>query len=170
MISRQDATRVSAPDGDNIALTLQEQALPDLIRGMTEKKTCQKAARPTHFRRRSRSFAPPGTCSKLIRKRMRKAFAADCWNPSESSVIRRFSDGSRNRRRVVHVAIQCFVLWAIGELRISRAAGLLQKKMWSPNHFVQMSAIDALGKTGKNPAVASELGTFLRDDDAQIRS
>jgi len=67
------------------------------------------------------------------------------------------------------IGIQCFAIWALGELRKSRAIAPLRKKLWSQNRFVQMTAIDAMGKTGQNSEVASELCLFLHDDEVQIR-
>lgn len=67
------------------------------------------------------------------------------------------------------IGIQCFAIWALGELRSRHAVSPLKGKLWSTNRFVQMTAMDAIGKSGPTPEVAEDLILFLNDRDVQIR-
>lgn len=148
--------------------TLQREALPDLIRsiGVAQKKP-RLRLRATQGGLQDRRAVPylrvaydqtdnEGVRCKLIQS------LGNLRDPSLFNwYVRRLQDHS--------VAIRCFAAWALGELHTPRAAGPLRALIWSPERFVQMTAIDALGKTGPDPDVASELEPFLDHQDVQVR-
>ena len=155
-------------ESDGILQTLKQDALPDLIASLTEKKSAKRL-------RITRTVGD----AEIQRA---GEYLVEAYEETNDEGVRckiLESIGKiRDHRRLdwlsarlddPRVSIQCFAIWAIGELRDPRASYVLRRKLWSANRFVQMTAIDALGKSGPNVAVASELGIFLRDEDVQVR-
>jgi HEAT repeat protein len=159
--------RVPAPM-DSMASQLQQQALPDLIQSLTEKKPTQRLhlvhiAGDLHDHRASPYLvkAYEESTSEGIRCKLLQSLGKIHDPALFEWYVQRLEDPS--------IGIQCFAIWALGELGISQSIEPLRRKLWSPNRFVQMTAIDALGKTGRNPDTASQLIIFLGDPDVQIR-
>jgi HEAT repeat protein len=155
-------------ESEGILQTLKQQALPDLISSLTEKKST-KRLRITRIAGDAKDHEATG-------------YLVEAYDQTNDEGVRckilesigKFHDHRQLEWLSGHlddplISIQCFTIWALGELRDPRAPYVLRRKLWSSNRFVQMTAIDALGKSGKNGAVASELGIFLRDDDVQVR-
>jgi HEAT repeat protein len=153
---------------DNITETLQKEALPQLMQSLTDQK---KAA---HLRVRR--------IAGDVHDHEATLYLFQAYEQTEATGIRckilesigKFHDPEAfkwltRRLEDPDVGIQCFVIWAMGELKDPRSAAILQPKLWSPNRYVQMTTIDALGKVGRNWNVASELETFLTEDDVQLR-
>ncbi len=165
---QQDTRPASTHESDEILQTLKQQALPDLINSLTEKKSTPRL-RVTRVKGDAQDHL---ACEYLIRAYDETNDEGVRCKILES--IGKFHDHQQLGWLSTHlddplIGIQCFTIWAIGELRDPRASYVLRRKLWSADRFVQMTAIDALGKSGRNGAVASELSTFLRDEDVQVR-
>ncbi len=165
---RRESRPSVSHESEGILQTLQRQALPDLIHSITEKKQSKKL-RITHI-------------AGDIENHEASQYLVDAYAQTSAEGVRckiiesigKFHDPEMlgwlaERLKNPHISIQCFAIWAMGELKTPRAAALLLPRLWSSNRYIQMTVIDALGKTGKNGAVASELSTFLRDEDVQVR-
>lgn len=167
-ISQEAKKHVAPVDTENIAPSLQQQALPDLIRSIAEVKPV-KRLRLIHVSgdvHDSRAIpflkqAYEESTSEGIRCKLLESMGKLHDPALFGWYVLRLKDPS--------LAIQCFAIWALGELKVRQAAAPLLKKLWSSNRFVQMSAIDALGKTGRDPDVALQINIFLRDEDVQFR-
>ena len=166
--NHQQANPPPTRESEGILQTLKRQALPDLIDSLTEKKST-KRLRVTRIAGDAQDHLATG-------------YLVQAYGDTNDEGVRckilesigKFHDHLQLEWLSGHlddplVSIQCFTIWAIGELRDPHAPDVLRRKLWSPNRYVQMTAIDALGKSGKNGAVASELSIFLRDDDVQVR-
>jgi len=158
----------STVEADDILKILQQHALPDLIRTMTEKKNARRLRVLRMVGDESDSRARPyllqayrDTPSDGVRCKLLESIGRLHDPTLLGWLLERLKDPS--------VQIQCFAIWALGELKDPRTKGPLLKKLWSPDSFVQMTAIDALGKTGRDADLAAVLEVFLKDDDAQIR-
>ena len=153
---------------DTFVETLQKQALPELIHSLSDQKKVKKLRvvriegdvddlRATPYLIQAYEEATlEGIRCKLLQSIGRLHDPALFgW------LVLRLKDPS--------IGIQCFAIWALGELRTPRARNPLLRKLWSANPFLQMTAIDALGKTGRDRELASWLDPFLQDNDVQIR-
>jgi len=165
---RRNAPSAPVRDSESILQTLQQQALPDLIGSLTEKKP--------HTRLRVTRIVGDvhdhEACEYLVKAYEQTSAEGVRCKILES--IGKFHDRAQRqwlseRLGDPHISIQCFAVWALGELRDPQADDILRQKLWSSNHYVQMTAIDALGKMDRNSSVALEVGVFLRDDDVQMR-
>jgi len=158
-----------APAADKeIFQLMQQQALPDLIRSISDEK------KKAHLR-------ITGTMGDYHDYRA-TPYLLEAYKETKEEGVRckllqsmgQLHDPALyawfvNRLKDPSIGIQCFAIWALGELRTPKAVEPLRHKLWSANLNVQMITIDALGKTGKDADVASELETFLNDDDVQLR-
>jgi HEAT repeat protein len=68
-----------------------------------------------------------------------------------------------------HLAVRCFATWAIGELRTPKSRTSLRRALYSGRPELETIALDALGKTGRDPALASEIARHLDSPDVQRR-
>jgi HEAT repeat protein len=155
-------------ENDSIIQSMQQQALPDLIQSLTEKKKTRhlrvlRVSGDVEDQRASQYLtnAYEETTSEGVRCKLLESIG----RLRDPSLI----DWLAKRLKDSHISIQCFAIWALGELKSPQAAGFVRQKLWDPNRYIQMTAIDALGKSGKDQAIAAELGTFLRDEDVQVR-
>jgi len=153
---------------ENIAAKLQERALPELIRSLTEPKQAKRlrlvrVIGDIHDHRASPYLvqAYEESASEGIRCKLLESLGKLHDPALFGWYLKRLDDPS--------IGIQCFAIWALGELRITQSIEPLRQKIWSPNRYVRMTAIDALGKTGPDPNTASRLIIFLGDADVQIR-
>jgi HEAT repeat protein len=67
------------------------------------------------------------------------------------------------------VPVQAYAVWALGELGQRAALPALRERLWSLDPNVQMAAIDAVGKIGRDPDTAAEAALFLGDPSVQVR-
>ena len=163
-----DPSSTTPSDSDDILQSLQQEALPGLIQSLTEKKTTRR------FRVTQMTGDLQGHQASPYLLQSYKEAPNDGVRCKLLESMGKFHDPALlgwylQRLKDPSVRIQCFAIWALGELRTSRAVEPLRKKLWSPDRFVQMTAIDALGKVGRNFDVATELAVFLTHDDVQVR-
>jgi|GEM_PF-1891577 len=160
---------LDAAAGDDITQLLQQQALPDLISSLTEKKNHGKHFRIIHV-------------DGALQDHQASRYLMQAYEESTAEGIRckllesmgklhdpTLFDWLSRRVNDPQESIACFAIWALGELKTARARPILSHKLWSSSRYVQMTAIDALGKTGKDSNVAVALELFLKDDDVEMR-
>ncbi len=158
----------ASQENENILQTLKKQALPELIHSITDKKP-GTSLRVT--------YVVGDADDHLASQYLVRAYEQTNDEGVHCKIIESIGkshDGTRwewlsQHLEDPHISIQCFTIWAMGELRDSRTLEILRRKLWSSNHYVQMTAIDALGKMPRNANVAMELSAFLRDEDVQVR-
>jgi HEAT repeat protein len=158
----------SAKESEDFLQSLQRKALPGLIQSITEKKTTKRLRVTEMVGDVQGSEASPyllqsynETTDEGVRCTLLESMGKFHDPALLGWFIQRLGDPS--------IKIQSFAIWALGELRLPQAVEPLRKKLWSPNRFVQMTAIDALGKTGRNRQVAAEVAVFIDHDDVQVR-
>lgn len=158
----------AAPSSENIAGLLQEQALPDLIRSITEKTKARRfrlvrisGAVQDHSASQYLVQAYEESKEEGIRCKLLESMGK-LRDPSLMPwLTRRLDDPS--------VGIQCFSIWALGELKSRQVGQLLRRKLRHPDRYIQMTAIDALGKSGPDSTLTIEVQPFLHDPDVQVR-
>lgn len=168
MLHSPGSSLAAVKEESDIVETLQQHALPDLIHSITEKKSEKhlrlmqtvgdvRDHRANVFLLQAYRDAPnDGVRCKILES------LGKLHDPSLFSwFVQRLNDHS--------IAVQCFSIWALGELKTPEAVKPLHRKLWNSNAYIQMTAINALGKTGRNQDLTAELLTFLNDDDVQIR-
>ncbi len=155
-------------DSEGILQTLQQQALPDLIHSITEKKPharlrITRITGDVHDHEATQYLiqAYEQTTAEGVRCKILESIGKFHDRTQWEWLTERLDDPL--------ISIQCFAIWALGELRDPRASNALLRKLWSSDRYVQMTAIDALGKMEKNPGTALEIAVFLRDEDVQMR-
>jgi len=153
---------------DNIIQTLQQQALPDLVRDVTRSKDAR-----TLRVMRTEGDADDMSAGPLLVQAYTQTDAegVHCKIIESIGKLRdpRLKRWLIERTSETSIRIQCFAIWALGELHDPQTIAILRKKLWNSNRTIQMMAIDALGKTGRSLSVARELMVFLSDEDVQFR-